>query len=54
VRRFLPGNWFAAAWIGAVLLSGRLLAAGVELWVLAKHLQGLLQEDADRLSAQQQ
>ena len=53
VQRFLPGSWFAAVWCGAILLAGRLVAAGVELWVLAKHMQALLQEDAAALAHKQ-
>ena len=36
----------AGAW-GLLLVPGRLLAAGVELWVVLRRARQLLQEDAE-------
>ena len=43
--RALPGSLFASWWVGVVVVLGRLLAAAVELWVVRRHLGGLLAED---------
>ena len=45
-RRFLPGTPCASPALGAFLVAGRLLAAAVECWVVARHVRGLLREDA--------
>lgn len=43
----LPGTVYGhPAWL-ALVLPGRLLALGVELWVVWRHVQGLLREDAE-------
>ncbi|KAG2444197.1 hypothetical protein HYH02_009135 [Chlamydomonas schloesseri] len=43
-----PGPWSHPA-LGAVLVAGRLLAAGVEVWLLGAHLRALLRSDEREL-----
>ena len=45
VPRWMPDSVFAMPALGATCIAGRLLAAGVELWVLQRHVRGLLLED---------
>ena len=45
VARWMPGSVFALPAFGATCIVGRLLAAGVELWVVQRHVRGLLLED---------
>jgi len=47
-RGWLPAVIESRA-LGAVVLSGRLLAAGVEVWAVQRHLRELLAEDVKRL-----
>lgn len=44
--RWLPGTLYSSAWVGAVVIPGRCVAAAVEMWVVVSHLGGILQEDA--------
>ena len=44
--RFLPGSALASLPVGCVVMTGRVVAAAVEGWVVARHLRGLLAEDA--------
>ena len=44
-RRFLPGTVFASPVLGMFAIAGRLLCASVECWVIASHLNALLNED---------
>lgn len=48
VRRYYAASCLAAWQLGAALLVGRVLAASVEVWVLVKHVQGLLLEDVQQ------
>ena len=45
-RNLPPGSWVAADGWGLLLIPGRLLAAAVEVWVLARHGRQLALEDA--------
>ena len=51
VRRYYAASWLAAWQLGAALLVGRALAASVEVWVLVRHIQGLLLEDVQQCAA---
>lgn len=44
-RRHLPGTPYAAASLGVFVVAGRTVAAAVEVWVITRHLRGLLDED---------
>lgn len=44
-----PVAWMV---LGAVLLAGRLLAGAVELWVIQRHMRGMLIADAAHASMQ--
>jgi hypothetical protein len=45
---------FASPWLACVVVPGRLLAAAVELWVVQRHLSGLLHEDISAAAAARQ
>ncbi|GLC58690.1 hypothetical protein PLESTB_001390200 [Pleodorina starrii] len=45
-HRVMPGSPWSSPLLGAVLVSGRLLAAAVEVWVVGRHLGMLLTRDA--------
>ncbi|GIL42313.1 hypothetical protein Vafri_331 [Volvox africanus] len=49
--RVLPGSPWISPLLGAVLVSGRILAAAVEVWVVARHLRAILERDALRAAA---
>lgn len=53
-RRALPGSLPAAAAWGVLVVPGRLLAGGVEAWVLSRHVRQLLLEDATAWQASRQ
>lgn len=44
-RRFMAGHPLSHAALGVLLLSGRALAALVELWIIAAHARALVQHD---------
>ncbi|GMH39104.1 hypothetical protein BSKO_07002 [Bryopsis sp. KO-2023] len=46
-RRFLPDTMYSSQYIGWMVVPGRVLAAAVELWIIKRHLQGLLKEDSN-------
>lgn len=49
--RFLRGSLLASPVVGALVVSGRLAAAAVEVWVLWQYLGDMLRADADALEA---
>ncbi len=49
--RFLRGSLLASPVVGAFVVSGRLAAAAVEVWVLWQYLGNMLRADADALEA---
>ena len=49
--RFLPGSLLASPVVGALVVSGRMAAAAVEVWVLRQYLGDMLRADADALEA---
>ena len=51
--RFLPGSRLAWNSFGAVTISGRVLAAAVEVWVLQRWLLNMLRKDAAALDSRQ-
>ena len=46
----MPGSLYASPILGCIVITGRLLCASVEVWVLLAHARGLLQEDLAILS----
>lgn len=43
--RHMPRSAWSAAWLGALLISGRCLTAVVELWAIATYMQALIHTD---------
>lgn len=44
--RHMPGSVLSSAPVGTVVVSGRLVAAAVESWVLQRYLGDMLHTDA--------
>ena len=49
--RYLRGSLLASPALGAMVVSGRLVAAAVEVWVLRQYLGSMLRADAEALQA---
>ncbi|KAK9817549.1 hypothetical protein WJX74_004121 [Apatococcus lobatus] len=45
-RRWYPASVFASPFFAVPAVIGRCMAGAVEIWVIARHIQGMLREDA--------
>ncbi len=47
--KYLPGSSFASVLVGITVVSGRIITASVELWVIFNYMKRLLQEDCKKI-----